>query len=134
MQVLHFTPGCLDPDGFRKKGTVAAMPLAASNGESEISCLYLAPGSSIAVPPAPYAQLYLVVNGRVTGTFDHSVRIEIWAGVGFLLEASESCRLESAAGAVLIAIEAAGMTVDPCGLSLPEHVRGQLWPHFQSNP
>ncbi len=134
MQVLHFTPGCLDPDGFGRKGTVAIMPLAASSGENEIFCLYLAPGGRIAVPPATYAQLYLVVNGRVTGTFDHSLRIEIWAGVGFVLEASESCRLESTAGAVLIAVESVGMTAEPCGLSLPERVRGQLWPHFPSNP
>ena len=86
------------------------------------------------MPPATYAQLYLVVNGRANGTFDHGLRIEIWAGVGFVLEASESCRLESMAGAVLIAVESAGMTADPCGLSLPERVRGQRWPHFPSNP
>ena len=50
MQVLHFTSGCLARDEFRKKGTVAIMPLAASSGDTEISCLYLAPGGSIAVP------------------------------------------------------------------------------------
>ncbi len=134
MQVLHFTPGCLDPNGFRKKGTVVAMPLVASSGDSEISCLYLAAGGSVTLPPAPYAQLHLVVNGRVIGTFDHSLRIEIWAGVGFVLEASESCRLESTAGAVLIAVESAAMTADPCGLSMPERVSGQVWPDFPSNP
>src|SRR5258706_10441374 len=119
MQVLHFTPGCLDPNGFRKKGTVVAMPLVASSGDSEISCLYLAAGGSVTLPPAPYAQLHLVVNGRVIGTFDHSLRIEIWAGVGFVLEASESCRLESTAGADLIAPEAAAMRTDTPGRSRP---------------
>ncbi len=77
MQVLHFTPGCLDRDDFSNKGTVAIMPLAASNGESEISCQYLAPGGSVAMPPATCGQLYLVVNGRVSGTFDQGLRIEI---------------------------------------------------------
>ncbi len=132
MQVLLFTPGCLDLEGFRKNGTVAIMSLAASSGESEVSCLCLAPGGSVTVPPATYAQLYLVVNGQVTGVFDHSLRIEIWAGVGIALEASDSCRLESIAGAVLIAVESAGITVDPCGLSVPERVRGQPWPRAWS--
>jgi len=134
VQVLHFTPGCLDPDGFRKKGTVAAMPLAASCGASEISCVYLAPGGSVTVSPATSAQLYLVVNGQVTGMFDRNLRIEIWAGAGFVLEASESCRLESTAGAVLIAVESAEMTANPCGLSLPERVGGAAVAAFPEQP
>jgi len=130
--ILHFTPGCLDPENFRKKGTVAIMPLAASRGESEIPACTLRPEAASRCRQLLTRSCTWSSMGESPGTFDHSVRIEIWAGVGFLLEASKPCRLASPAGAVLIAIESAGITADTCGLSLPERVRGQPWPHSRA--
>jgi len=69
MQGVHFTPGTLDPENVRRHGTVAHMPLASGNGEFEVSCLYLAPGGSIAVEPKRHPQLLLVVNGKAKTLF-----------------------------------------------------------------
>jgi hypothetical protein len=52
MEVIHFTPGSLDPENVRRHGAVAHLPLVTGQGEWQMSCLYLAPGGSIAVSPA----------------------------------------------------------------------------------
>jgi hypothetical protein len=67
MQAIHFTPGTLDPENVRRHGTVAHMPLASGNGEFEVSCLYVAPGGSIAVEPKRHPQLLLVVGLALRG-------------------------------------------------------------------
>jgi hypothetical protein len=133
MDILHLTPGSLDPENVRRHGTAAHMPLASGSGEFDISCLYLPPGGQIAVPPARHAQLLLVVNGKFEATFPHGLRLEPSAGVGILLKAGESCQLESMTGAVLIMIEAQQIEADPCGSSIPQRVMGQQWPSFESN-
>jgi hypothetical protein len=133
MDILHFTPGSFDPDNVRRHGTVAHMPMASGNGDFDISCLYLAPGSQIAVPPGRYAQLLLVVNGKLEATFEHRLRLEPSAGVGVLLKEGESCQLESATGAVIITLEGDQIEADPCGLSSPQRGMGQQWPCFESN-
>jgi hypothetical protein len=133
MDILHFTPGSLDPDNTRRHRTVAHMPLASGNGDFDISCLYLAPGGQIAVPPVRHAQLLLVVNGKFEATFAHGLWLEPSAGVGVLLKEGESCQLESSTGAVIIALEGKQIEADPCGISTPKRVMGQQWPSFESN-
>jgi hypothetical protein len=133
MDVLHFTPGSLDPDNVCRHGTVAHMPLASGSGEFEISCLYLAPGGQIAVPPGRHAQLLLVVNGKSEATFPQGLRLEPSAGVGVLLKEGESCQLKSTTGAVIITLEGNQIEADPCGISSPQRVMGQQWPGFESN-
>jgi hypothetical protein len=76
MDILHFTPGSLDPDNVRHHGTSVHMPLASGNGDFEISCLYLAPGSQIAIPPGRHAQLLLVVNGKFETAFTLGPRLD----------------------------------------------------------
>jgi hypothetical protein len=133
MDILHFTPGSLHPDNVRRHGAVAHMPMAFGSGEFDISCLYLAPGSQIAVPPVRHTQLLLVVNGKLQATFEHRLRLEPSAGVGVLLKQGESCRLESTTGAVIITLEGDQIEADPCGISTPQRVMGQQWPSFESN-
>ena len=89
MNILHFTPGSLDPDNVRRHGTVAHMPLAFGSGKFDISCLYLSHGGKIAVPPAHQTQLLLVVNGRLQATFPNGLRLEPAAGIGILLQERE---------------------------------------------
>jgi hypothetical protein len=133
MDILHFTPGSLEPDNARRHGTVAHMPLASGKGDFDISCLYLAPGSQIALLPGRHAQLLLVVNGKLEAIFAHGLLLEPSAGIGVLLKVGESCQLESATGAVIIALEGKQIEADPCGLSSPQRVMGQQWPSFESN-
>jgi hypothetical protein len=133
MDILHFTPGSLDPDNVRRHGTVAHMPLASGEGEFELSCLYLSPGGQIAVAPANHVQLLLIVNGRAEAAFLNGVRPNPMAGMGLLLQAREGCQLASTTGAVILAIEADQLAADPCGISHPERVMGQQWPTFESN-
>jgi hypothetical protein len=53
--------------------------------------------------------------------------------MGIVLEGTESCLLECETGAVLITVEAEDLAADACGLSTPDRVMGQRWPHFESN-
>jgi hypothetical protein len=133
MDILHFTPGSLDPDNARRHGTVAHMPLASGEGDFEVSCLYLSPGAQIAVAPANHTQLLLIVNGSAEAAFPNGMRLNPLAGMGLLLQKGEGCQLVSAAGAVILTIEADQMAADPCGGSHPERVMGQQWPSFESN-
>jgi hypothetical protein len=112
---------------------VAYLPLASASGKSEVSCLYMAPGGSIAAARERYDRLILVVNGRVTITLESGCVINASAGMGFVLEGKESCLLECETGAVLITVEAEGLAADACGLSTPDRVMGQQWPQFESN-
>ena len=133
MDILHFTPGSLDPDNVRRHGAVAHLPLASGNEEFDISCLYLAAGGQIAVPPVRHTQLLLVVNGKLEAAFAHGLRLEPSAGVGVLLKEGESCQLVSTTGAVIITVEGKQIEADPCGSSSPQRVMGQQWPSFESN-
>ena len=133
MDILHFTPGSLDPDNVRRHGSVADMPLTSGQGELELSRLHLSPGGHIAVPPAHHAQLLLIVNGRAEATSPNGMRLIPSAGMGLLLQERESCQLSSATGGVLITIEADQLAADRCGISHPERVMAQLWPSFESN-
>jgi hypothetical protein len=41
--------------------------------------------------------------------------------------------LESTTGAVISTLEGKQIEADPCGISSPLRVIGQLWPSFESN-
>src|ERR1700722_2365598 len=125
MQVIHFTPGTLDPENVRRYGTVAHMALASGHGEFEVSCLYVAPGGSIAVEPKRHPQLLLMVNGKAETLFSSpSVRLEPSAGVGILMAAGERCQISSSTGAILLNLEATQLEADACGISSPQRVMG----------
>jgi hypothetical protein len=133
MDIVHFTPGSLDPENVRKNGTAAIMPLASGNGKIAISCLYLSPRGRISVPPTGHSQLIMTVNGKAQSTFPKGFSPRLFAGVGILLHPGETCQLDSQGGAVIITIEATELEPDPCGISTPERVMGQQWPIFESN-
>jgi hypothetical protein len=133
MQMIHFTPGSLDPENVRRHGTVAHLPLANGEGKFEVSALYLAPGGQIKVPPENYYQLLLVVNGRADTLYSCGLRSEVAAGMGVLFDKREGCHVSSTTGAVILTIESDNLLADICGISSPERVRGQLWPAFESD-
>jgi hypothetical protein len=133
MRVLHFTPGSMNPNIAQERNPVAYLPLASASGKSEISCLYMAPGGSIAAARESYDRLILVVNGRVTVTHEYGCIINASAGMGIVLEGTESCLLKCETGAVLITVETEDLVADACGLSTPDRVMGRRWPQFESN-
>jgi hypothetical protein len=102
------------------------MPLASDNGEFEVSCLYLAPGGSIAVEPKRHPQLLLVVNGKAKTLFSSP-------SMPLVLSAGERCQISSSTGAILLNLEAAQLEADACGILSPQRVMGQQWPSFESN-
>jgi len=93
----------------------------------------MAPGGSIAVSRESYDRLILVVNGRVTVAQDDGCIIDASAGMGIVLEGTESGLLKCETGAVLITVETDDLVADACGLSTPDRVMGQRWPQFESN-
>jgi len=134
MQVVHFTPGTLDPDNVWRHGTVAHMPLASGSGEFEVSCLYVAPDGTIAVEPKRHPQLLLIVNGEARTLFSSpTVLLKPSAGVGILMSAGERCQISSNGGPINLNLEASQFDADACGISHPERVMGQQWPMFESN-
>ena len=134
MQILQFFPGALAPADDPLARPAAHMPMASGRGDFELSCLYLAPGGHIAVPPIKQAQLLLFVNGRADADCrEPSAQLALSAGTGLLLAAGEHCRLATDTGAIALIVTAERLLADRCGPSLPERVRGQLWPHLESN-
>jgi hypothetical protein len=133
MDLVHFTPGSLDPDNVRRPNAAAILPLATGKGDLEISCLYLSPGGRISVPPSGQSQMIMMVNGKAQATFPTGFGPRIYAGMGMLLHAGETCELQSDRGAVIITIEATKLEADLCGISMPARVMGQQWPSLESN-
>ena len=133
MQVIHFTPGSLDPRNAGPRGFAASLPLANGQGDFELSAVYLAPNGQISVAPQKHGQLLLVVNGRSAATFRSGLCLDLLAGVGLLLDAGEGCQVSTTTGAVLLTIEAQHVAADPCGISSPDRVAGQQWPTLISN-
>jgi hypothetical protein len=134
MQVIHFTPGTLDSENVARQGAVPHLPLAAGSGEFEISCLYVAPGGTIAVEPKGQPQLLLLVNGKAKLLFSSpTALLKPSAGMGILLSAGERCQISSSTGAVFLDLEGEQLEPDECGISHPERVIGQQWPVFECN-
>jgi hypothetical protein len=134
MRIVHFTPAATAAFGTAgRTPTVAHLPLASGHGEIELSCLYLAPGGTIAVPASRRDQLLLMVNGRANAGCIHQAMLLLSAGMGLLLPAGEFCTLSSRDGSILLVLDADQLVADPCGLSHPELLRGALWPQMESN-
>lgn len=135
MQVIHFTRGAADPlDGFRARET-ALVNLANAEGASQISCLHLAPGAQILDPPVTHDCALLLVHGRMTiVATETGMRLALEAGVGVTAEAGERYTLESATGAVVIAIDAERIAPTATGISRPARIAGQRWPGEEGSP
>lgn len=133
MDLVHFTPGTLDFDKTRRSEKAAIMPLTNGRGDVEISCLHLAAGGTISVPPSRHCQLLMTVNGKAKSTFPTGFGPRIFAGMGMLLHPGETCQLDSENGAVIVVVEATKLEPDLCGISMPERVMAQQWPSLESN-
>jgi hypothetical protein len=126
MQVIHFTEGATDLLwGFRAEGT-RFVPLADGDGDVHVSCLHLLPGAFISEPPVTHDCAVLIVHGYVVVVGD--CRLDLYAGVGFVVNAGERYSLESSEGAILIVAEPRSLEATSCGRSTPQRIMGQRWP------
>ena len=128
MRVIHFTEGATDLILGLNAHRVRSVPLASGDGFSNITCLHLLPGSSIADPPTEQDCALLVVSGSVMAIGDIGGHIDLSAGMGIVLSTGERYSLESSTGAILIVVEARRLTPTREGISTPERIMGQRWP------
>jgi hypothetical protein len=133
MQVVHFTPGSLDPRYYGRRGAAASLPLASGSSDHELSALYLPEGGQISIAAQSHCQLLLMVNGKAEVRYGNGLLTELYAGVGILMVEGEGCHLSTITGALLLTIEGANIEADPCGISTPERVAHQQWPTLDSN-
>jgi hypothetical protein len=129
MRVIHFTEGATDLMwGSRSKGT-RFVPLADGEGDTHVSCLHLMRGCNGCEPPVTHDSALLIVHGRVTVIPSEThARIDLSAGVGFVVSAAECYSLETQEGAIVIVIESQRLEATECGISTPARIAGQRWP------
>lgn len=129
MQVVHFTEGAADPMWGSCSRSTRFVPLVDGEGDTHVSCLHLIAGGSVFVPSVTHDCAVLIVQGHVivTSTTVHG-RIDLYAGVGFVVRAPESYSLETQEGAIAILIETQRLEATECGISTPARVMGQRWP------
>jgi len=133
MQMIHFTPGSLDPKNYGRRGVAASLPLSSGSGDHELSALYFAERGQISIAAQPHCQLLLMVNGKAEVRYGNGRLFELYAGVGLLLAKGEGCQLSTMTGALLLTIEGRKIEADPCGISTLERVAHQQWPALLSN-
>jgi hypothetical protein len=128
MIVLHFTYLAADPLTDCDATGARFLPLMEGHGSPHVSCLHLDSGASIPAPSVDHAAALLVVHGRITLTTQSpTLRIDIHAGMGCVLDAGEPYAIESATGAIVIIIESDSLTAHERGISSPERIAGATW-------
>jgi hypothetical protein len=142
VKVIHFTEGATDPiEDFEARG-VRYVPLASAQGEvgaSVVSCFHISAGGRITETPCVHDCVLLVVQGRLTlwGIDDPErlhlfpARIDMFAGMGVVLNAGEPMRIESDEGAIVVAVEAPQLLATARGLSTPARLWHARWPGEQ---
>jgi hypothetical protein len=129
MLIIHFVSVAADPLTDCNATGARFVPLLEGQDNSHISSLHLDSNARIPSPSLTQAAALLCVHGRITVTMlEPPMRIEILAGMGCLLESGEPYTVESAAGAIVIIVEADQLTAHDGGISSPERVAGARWP------
>ena len=114
--IVFFVEGATDPiDDF---GAV---------GDTRVSCFHLAAGARIAEIPTCQDSALLVVQGRLTADWCGGF-IEMYGGMGVVLDAGHAVRVWSDDGAVVILVEAPRLIATRRGISTPDRIMGQGWP------
>jgi len=88
-----------------------ATRIAASTGDTHLTCLAIAPGGMIGTHPATVAQLFLVVSGEAWVAGPDAQRVPVPAGWGARWEAGELHTSGSAAGCTALAVEGASLAL-----------------------
>lgn len=130
MQVIHFTEGTTEAISHFDAQGIRWVPLVRGRSDADptVSCFHLASGSRIAETPFLQDSVLLLVSGRLTLETEYAARIDLSAGMGAVLSAGESVRLESGEGAILLAVESPQLAATSRGLSTPARIADQYWP------
>jgi hypothetical protein len=129
MRVIHFTLGATDPLATFRALRTNFVPLAEGEGDVQVSCLHFAEDSAILEPPTTHACVLLIVHGRVDfNLIQPTMHLQLWAGMGIVLEATERYTLASRTSAILIIVEALHLKPHSRGISTPARIEGQRWP------
>jgi mannose-6-phosphate isomerase-like protein (cupin superfamily) len=128
MRVVHFTKHAADPlQAFDALGAFF-LPLGLTEGNSQISCLHLERDGRIPSPSLTHAAALLVVHGRITVTIEIPyTQIDIYVGMGVVLEMNEAYSLKSEEGAILLIIEADRLLTSERAISTPQRIAGATW-------
>jgi hypothetical protein len=129
MLVIHFTSAATDPlQAFGSSGA-SFLPLAQTEGNSQISCLHLETGAQVPSPSLSHAAALLCVHGRITVTTEIPyTQIDIHAGMGAVFDKDETYSLKSEEGAILLIVESDRLTASERAISTPQRIAGAAWP------
>jgi hypothetical protein len=128
LRVIHFTAGATDSLLASNARGAQFVPLADGVGDAHIGCLRLAAGGRVPSLPMSQACVLLIVQGELVFEWGTTMRLELSAGVGVVLNAGEQCALVSRDGAILILVQSNDLEAHDCGISTPQRIMGQRWP------
>lgn len=128
MRVIHFTAGATDSLLASNSRGAQFVPLADGVGDAHIACLHLAAAGRIPSLPMSQACVLLIVQGELVFEWETTMRLELAAGVGVVVNAGEECALASRDGAIVIFVQANDLEAHDCGVSTPQRIMGQRWP------
>jgi hypothetical protein len=133
MDVIHFTKRAADP--LKAFGAAAAapavsfLPLADGKGDTHISYLHLEMNGKIDSPSVTHAAALLCVHGSITLTTQiPRSQIDVYAGMGAILDRHEAYSLKSEEGAILLIVESEQLTAHTRAISTPQRIAGATWP------
>jgi hypothetical protein len=128
VQVIHFTERATDPLLESRALGSRFVPLADGSGDTHVACLHLAAGGRIPKLPLTQARALLLVQGEVVLVSGTTMRMDLSAGVGVVLNAGDECALESRDGAILILVQGQHLEAHECAISTPRRIMGQRCP------
>ena len=129
MKVIHFTQGAAEYFDSSKDSLTKFIPLLQGTTETYVTCLHFLPGASVVELPTSQECALMVVSGAATVmNFEPRFTVDLWPGVGVVVEEGEGYALQTAQGAVVIAVNSERLNVSKEAISSPDRVAGQIWP------
>ena len=129
MKVIHFTEGAAEPFESSQVSLTKFVPLLQGTAETYVTCLHFLPGASVVELPTSQECALMVVSGSATVlNFEPRLSVDLSPGIGVVVEEGEGYALQTAQGAIVIAVTAERLNVSKEALSSPEHIMGQTWP------
>ena len=128
MKVIHFTEGAAEHFESSQVTLTKFVPLLQGTTDTYVTCLHLLPGASIVELPTSQECALIVVSGSAT-ILNAAPRfsVDLWPGMGVVVEEGEGYALQSSEGAVVIAVNAERLNVSKEAISTPDRILGQTW-------
>jgi hypothetical protein len=129
MKVIHFTEGAAELFESSQVTLTKFIPLLQGTADTYVTCLHLLPGASLVELPTAQECALLIVSGSAT-LLNQEPRfsVDLYPGVGVVVEEGDGYVLQSPEGAIAIAVNAERLNVSKEAVSKPHRVMGQIWP------